>query len=126
MTQLSNLSEPQLEKRIQETQAELDRRIAVSKATKDIFKILQKYNLAADDLDFKKLFSNSSTKPTRKIAGKDAKRKKNRAKVAPKFQSIDTVQKWTGRGRAPKWVVAFCEAENLTIEDFKKDPRFKI
>ena len=126
MAQLSKLSKSQLETRIQETQAELNRRGAISKATQDIVKILKKYNLTSDDIDLKTLVSNRKPNSKIKAAGSPSKQKKTRAKVAPKFKSLDAAQKWTGRGRAPGWVVALCEAENLTIDAFKKDPRFKL
>lgn len=126
MTQLSKLSASQLETIIRETQAELNRRGAISKATQDVVNILKKYNLTSDDIDLKKLSSNNKVNPKANAAGSPPKQKKPRAKVAPKFKSLDAAQKWTGRGRAPGWVVALCEAENLTIDAFKKDPRFKL
>ena len=125
MTELSNLSETQLKKRIQETQAELAHRTAIFNATKEIKKILQTNNLTVDDNNIKQLLLNSSSKSANRVIGKTSKQKKKRAKVAPKFKSFNTSQKWTGRGRAPKWVVALCEAENITIEAFKNDPRFQ-
>ena len=126
MVQISKLSEHQLKKRIQETQAELTRRASISKATHDIAEILKKYNLSQDDINFKNLISKSSTSSQRKVASKPSNQKMPRAKVEPKFKSLDAVHKWTGRGKAPRWVVAICEAENLSIEAFKTGPRFKI
>ena len=125
MAQLSNLSKSQLETRINETQAELSRRRAISKATQDILRILKKHNLTFDDVDLKQFLSKTKTQ-SKNDRAKTSTRRKTRAKVAPKFKSIDGNQKWTGRGRAPAWVVALCGAENLTIDSFKKDPRFKI
>ncbi len=126
MAELSSLSKSQLERRIQETQAELNRRGAVSKATLEIVKILKKYNLTLGNIDLKTLELNSKSNPKINVAGSPSKQKKTRTKVAPKFKSLDGIQKWTGRGRAPGWVVALCEAENLTIDAFKKDSRFKL
>jgi len=126
MVQISNLSEPQLKKIIQESQAELTRRDAISRAAKDVIKILKKYNLKIDDLDLKALEANRPSKSKRKVDGKASIQKRTRAKVAPKFKSLDSARKWTGRGKAPQWVVALCEEEKLTVDAFKKDPRFKI
>ena len=126
MVQVSNLSEMQLKKIIQESQAELIRRDAISKATQDVIKILQKYKLTTDDIDLPKLLSSNSTKSRRTTTQKPSIQKKKRGKVAPKFKSIDATQNWTGRGKAPRWVVALCEEENLTIDAFKNDLRFRI
>ena len=126
MAELSSLSKSQLKRRIQETQAELNRRDAVYKATLEIVKILKKYNLTLGNIDLEMLESNSKSNSTIHVAGSPSKQKKTHTKVAPKFKSLDGAQKWTGRGRAPGWVVALCEAENLTIDAFKKDLRFKL
>ena len=126
MIKLSKLTESQLKKIIQETQAELARRVAISKASQDVAKILKKHNLTSEDISLQKLVSDGSTKARKRVNSKPSNQKVTRSKVVPKFKSLDAVQKWTGRGKAPRWVVALCESENLTIEDFKKDPRFKI
>ena len=60
-------------------------------------------------------------KKTKVPGGKD-----NRAIVAAKFKSLDSSETWTGRGRAPKWVVGQCESEGMSIEAFKQDDRFVI
>ena len=126
MAELSRLTEYQLKKRIQQTQAELTRRVAISKAAKDIIKILQKHNLTVDDVDLQQELSAFSGKSKKRVASKPAKQKRVGAKVAPKFKSLDSLQKWSGRGKTPNWVVALCEKEKLTVEAFKKDPRFRI
>ena len=89
-------------------------------------KILKKYNLTVRDIEFKTLQSESKSSPKLKVTGTPSKQKRTRAKVPPKFKSLDGSQKWTGRGRAPGWVVALCEEDNLTIDAFKKNQRFKI
>ena len=124
--QISNLSEPQLKKIIQESQAELTRRDVISRAAQDITKVLRKYNLTMEDIDLKAMLATRPTKPKRKVGRKASLHKKTRPKVAPKFKSLDSTQTWTGRGKSPRWVVAICEQENFTIDAFKKDPRFKI
>ena len=126
MANLSKMSESQLNKILKETQAELARRVKVSKATQAVAKILQEHDLTSDDINLKKLALAGSNPAKNKANSKSSNQKRTRPKVAPKFKSLDDDQKWTGRGRAPRWVVAFCEAENLSIEGFKKDPRFKI
>lgn len=46
-----------------------------------------------------------------------AKKNDGRAKVAPKYQNPDNAdEKWTGRGRKPKWVEAFL-AKGGSLDD---------
>ena len=126
MKKLFELTTKALEKTIDEAQTELRRRESILQATQEIIKILEKHNLTAGDIEFKTLQSKSKSNPRLKIIGTTSKQKKTRVKLPPKFKSPDGSQKWTGRGRAPGWVVALCEAENLTVDAFKKNPRFKI
>ena len=126
MTKVTELTTKDLEKTIDEAQTELRRRNSMLQATQEIVKILKKYNLTAGDIEFKTLQSESESNPRLKVTGTPSKQKQTRAKLPPKFKSPDGSQKWTGRGRAPGWVVALCEAENLTVDAFKKSPRFKI
>ena len=126
MKRLSKLTKAELEKTIGEAQKELNRRNSILQATQEIDKILKKYNLTAADIEFKTLLSKSKSNSRLKVTGTPSKQKKTRAKVPPKFKSLDGEQKWTGRGRSPRWVVALCEAEKLTIDAFKMDPRFTI
>ena len=86
---------------------------------------MKKHNLTASGIEFKTLQAKSKSNPRLRVTGTPSKQKKTRAKVPPKFKSPDGSQKWTGRGRAPGWVVALSGAENLNIDDFKKDPSFK-
>lgn len=126
MTNLKELTTKDLEKTIGEAQIELRRRDSILHATQEIVKILKKYNLKAGDIEFKTLQSESEANPRLKVTGTPSKQKQTRAKLPPKFKSPDGSQKWTGRGRAPGWVVALCEAEGLTIDAFKQNQRFKI
>ena len=126
MKTLSELTTKALEKTIDEAQTELRRRESILQATQEIVKILKKHNLTAGDIEFKTLQSKSKSNPRLKVTGTPSKQKKTRAKLPPKFKSPDGSQKWTGRGRAPGWVVALCEAEDLTIDAFKQNQRFKI
>ena len=60
---------------------------AISKA----LEIIAEYELSAEEL----FGAAKGAKGTRKASGK----------VAPKYKNPTTGELWTGRGRAPKWVV---------------------
>lgn len=132
MKTLKNLSGVELNKILNDAQAELQRRENAAKAQKEIQAILQKYSVNIADLDF---YSSKTKEPARKAqpsaATKSIKPKKNpgkdkRSAVIAKYKNPSTKDKWTGRGRAPAWVMMICEAENLDIKQFKADQRFRI
>lgn len=62
----------------------------------------------------------SDAKRPRKIA------KRNGSKVPPKYKCPKTNATWTGRGRAPKWVLELCDTKNISLEAFKTDRRFTV
>lgn len=130
MADLSKLTKRQLDKMLSDTQAELRRREDVTKAENEIRDILTKYPISIRDIDLNALIlkpgsaRQRDTKTTRKA--KSAGKQDNRATVAAKFKSLDGTKKWSGRGRAPKWVMDYCEKENISIDVFKKDEKFLI
>ena len=130
MSKLSKLTKTQLDKMLLDTQAELSRREGVTKAEKEIRAILKKYSITIGDIDLVALRSSADTsrkgKAGAKKKAKGASGKDNRASVAAKFKSLDGSQTWTGRGRAPKWVVSQCESEGTSVDAFKQDARFLI
>ena len=130
MSKLSKLTKTQLDKMLSDTQAELSRRESVTKAEKEIRGILKKYSINIGDIDLATLRPGADGSRKGKAgAKKKAKRaggKDNRASVAAKFKSLDGSQTWTGRGRAPKWVVSQCESEGMSVDAFKQDARFLI
>jgi DNA-binding protein H-NS len=130
MSKLSKLTKTQLDKMLSDTQAELSRREGVTKAEKEIWAILKKYSINIGDIDLATLRSNADGSRKGK-AGAKRKAKRaggidNRASVAAKFKSLDGSETWTGRGRAPKWVISQCESEGMSVEAFKEDARFLI
>ena len=52
---------------------------------------------------------------------KVADTKKQKVEIKYCFES----NAWSGRGRTPKWVMEICEQQNISLEDFKNDKRFK-
>jgi len=65
----------------------------------------------AEGLDLESLLDDSA--PTRKSSAP----RKATAKVAPKYQNPKNAdEKWTGRGRQPKWVAAFLAKNGTKLE----------
>ena len=143
MKSFKNLTTKQLGEMFGKAQAELERREKVEKAQKEISAILKKYNISGDEIDLsgiKKRLPSSrpAVEKTRPSKARKAKQKAakfgpaklksgdKRATVAPKFCDPNTGKKWSGRGRSPEWVLGVCEAESITVEQFKADPRFLI
>ena len=143
MSSLKQLSANQLNKMLNETRAELERRENILKARNDIQAVLQKYNLTIHDLELvtssrkpanKKAATKTSVEKkasakkqgTKKRAGNAVPKKDQRSTVSAKYHDAATGDKWSGRGRAPAWVTNLCTAENIAIEQFKADPRFRV
>ncbi len=65
----------------------------------------------AEGLDLEALLDSSA--PTRKASAA----RKTTTKVAPKYQNPkNNAEKWTGRGRQPKWVVTFLAKNGTKLE----------
>ncbi len=127
---LSKFTISQLNKMQSDADLELRRRDSVSNAEKEIRAILNKYNITIDDINFAALRSSVKSSRKRKAVAKRKTKgagvKDNRATVAAKYLSLDGNVSWSGRGRAPKWVVSQCESEGISVDAFKKDKRFLI
>lgn len=117
---LKDLNAKQLKQVISDASFALHRRQRVEKALSEIQRISTKHELNRDDM--KVIFSKLQSS---RVVGTN-KPNKNKAKVAPKYQSHDGSQKWSGRGRSPSWVDEICRSKGLTIEEFKTDRRYLI
>ena len=130
MSKLTNFTKKQLNKILIEAEAELRRRAGVEKATKEISRILKKHSITIDEIDIAALRAQfASSQKGRLSTAKNAKKVRktdNRASVAAKYKSLNGCETWTGRGRAPKWVITQCERESITLDTFKQDARFMI
>ena len=136
MANIPQMTNSELERVLSEAKYELARRDNMGKALADIKKVLMKYKLRAEDIDWrqlnkarkagnKKKLSGKSNAPV-KIKAKGRLKPDQRSSVAPKYLNPNGNEKWTGRGRTPGWVMNICEQENIDIENFKLDPRFRI
>ena len=136
MANISKMTSNELKKVLAEARDELARRDGMGKALNDIKKILTQYKLRAEDIDWSRLNkpakgghkknSTGELNSAAKMRDKKGPKRDQRSLVAPKYLNPNSKEKWTGRGRAPSWVTIICEQENIDIEDFKLDPRFKL
>ena len=123
MASLKNLTGGQLEKMLANTKAEIKRREHIQAATLEIRAVLKKYKISMQDIDLQ-----ASNK---KAAGKTARTGKvqsgerdNRKRVRAKYANPNGTDSWSGRGRAPTWVLELCQKEGIELAAFKKDSRF--
>ena len=136
MANIPKMTNSELKRVLCEAKDELARRDNMSKALADIKKILTKYKLRTEDINWLQLNKTTKTGTKKKLSGKSNAAVKMKAKgrlkpdqrsaVAPKYLNPNGNEKWTGRGRTPSWVMNICEQENIDIENFKLDPRFRI
>jgi DNA-binding protein H-NS len=123
MATLKKLSAAQLNKIIDETQAELTRRKNIDAATVEIRSILKKYKIDFQDIDLNIIIKTGGKSSTKKRA-KVTKSRDQRSKVRAKYKDPNSAATWTGRGRTPSWVKGICQNEGIDIDGFKKDSRF--
>jgi len=124
MTTLKKLSAAQLNKIIEETQAELTRRKNIDAATVEIRSILKKYKVNFQDIDLSTATKTGGKRSIKKRA-KVTKSRDQRSTVKPKYKDPNSAATWTGRGRTPAWVQGICQNEGIDIDGFKKDDRFR-
>ena len=123
MKTLKKLSAAQLNKIINETQAELTRRKNIDAATVEIRSILKKYKIDFQDIDLN-IIARTGGKNSIKKRAKVTKSRDQRSTVQAKYKDPNSAATWTGRGRTPAWVQALCQNEGIDIDGFKKDDRF--
>ena len=124
MTTLKKLSAAQLNKIINETQAELTRRKNIDTATVEIRSILKKYKIDFQDINLNIITRTGGKSSTKKLA-KVTKSRDQRSTVKAKYKDPNSAATWTGRGRTPAWVQGICQNEGIDIDGFKKDVRFR-
>ena len=123
VTSYKNLSQKQLDRIIDETQKELERRSKIQKATQEVKAILARYELELHHLDA----SNLSVKQTvgRKKTRSNQKPNDKRSQVKAIYKNPNGPETWSGRGRSPKWVLSVCKEESIDLAEFKKSKKFK-
>ena len=137
MTDFPNLKSSEIEKILNGAKAELARRKKINIAFKEIKKILGKYNLKPEHIDWHQLNKMkipveavTDFKPlgnVNKAAHKKTLKKDQRSLVAPKYLNPNNSKEaWSGRGRAPRWVNNICAKEKIDLKSFKQDSRFRV
>src|SRR6056300_1721801 len=120
MMTLKKLSAAQLNKIIDETQAELIRRKNIDAAIVEIRSILKKYKIDFQDIDLN-TFTRTGGKSSTKKRSKVTKSRDQCSTVTAKYKDPNSAATWTGRGRTPAWVRDICQNEGIDIDGFKKD-----
>ena len=124
MAILKKLSAAQLNKIINDTQAELTRRKNIDAATAEIRSILKKYKIDFKEIKLDKVTVTGNKSSTKKRA-KLMRSRDRRSTVKAKYKDPNSLATWTGRGRAPAWVQGICQEEGIDIEAFKKMASFR-
>ena len=124
MKSVSNLSQSELNNLISEASRELEARKRSEAVIRDIYKVFDKHGITKRErsafLDAAKSGGLASTRTPKRAS------KRKGVKVAPKYRCPTSGDTWTGRGRAPAWVVNTCDSNNLSIEAFKSDSTYLI
>ena len=136
MRHLEKLSDKQLAATAKEVAAEEKRRANLKAAASAILTVLKKHRLSVRDLTNLDLGQKPAARAKKKPAGKkgrpaaakktSAKKSDKRAMVAYKYKNPNGAEKWSGRGRAPKWVSEILAKKRISIAQFKADKRYKI
>ena len=139
MESLKNMSNAKLKSLATAAQAEIDRREAARKALDEVEGVLNRYGVELSDLTnnqsnsrkVKRRVSRKKNKKNVRSTGKSTKAANQRkaapdrrSAVKPKYKNPESSETWSGRGRSPKWVSDICEAEKLSVTEFKADHRF--
>ena len=124
MKPVKSLSQSELNNLISEASRELEARKRSEAVVRDIYKVLDKHGIAKRErsalLDAAKSGGMASTRTPKRAS------KRKGVKVAPKYRCPISGDTWTGRGRAPAWVVNTCDSNKLSIEAFKSDSTYLI
>ncbi|MGV0033621.1 MAG: H-NS family nucleoid-associated regulatory protein [Candidatus Azotimanducaceae bacterium WSBS_2022_MAG_OTU7] len=117
---MKKLSGKDLAKLIEEAAKELAQRKRLEVLKKDIQAMLSKHKVKRSELPNLIQAILSETK------GRKSTKVRSRSKVVPKFKNPNGSDAWSGRGRAPRWVSQICEANGLTVDEFKLSPAYRI
>ena len=118
---LQEVSDKALLSTLESANREIERRESIRLALGEIKSVLEKYSLKPEDVNLSSLHFKRVKAPV----GREPKQKKHprladkRTKVKAKFKNPNGSDLWSGRGRAPKWVLAFCEEKDIDLATFK-------
>ena len=124
MKAVKKLTKNELNTLISAASKELEERKKTHALLSDIQKVFKKHGVPRSRwvsfLKGAEADTATQAKRPRKIASRSGR------KVPAKYKCLKTNTTWTGRGRAPKWVLELCEAKNISLEAFKSDKRFAV
>lgn len=133
---IENLSDQELILTARKIEAEAKLRANRKAAASAILAVLRKHKLSVNDLPDLALSQNGAARSKKKTAAKRGRLAKaktiaamktdKRAIVAVKYKNPKGSEKWTGRGRPPKWVSAILAKKRISMAQFKTDKRYKI
>lgn len=133
---LDKLSDKDLAKIASNIETENKRRANRKAAAAAIIAVLKKHELSIGDIPELELGKRpSKTGRKRAVAtetgaakakAKPSRKTDKRLKVAYKYKNPKGPEKWSGRGRAPKWVNDLLKDHKIPIEQFKASKRYKI
>ena len=124
MKSVSSLSQSELNNLISEASRELEARKKSESVIRDIHKVLDKHGITKRERSVLLQAAMSGGMGSTRTPKRASKRKG--VKVAPKYRCPTSGDTWTGRGRAPAWVVDACKANKLSIAAFKSDATYLI
>jgi len=121
MAELKKLSEKDLNHLINQAAKELEQRKRLQSISRDVTRLLAKHKVIGAELAvvmsmIREELKSQKSKPAKKVV----------KRVPAKYRSKYGNDTWTGRGVAPRWVVAACEKDNITIQEFKKSKVYSI
>ena len=123
MASLKNLTNGQLDKMLSSTKAEIKRRENLQAAAVEIRAVLKKYKITMQDTELQAFYKKALGKTTR-IGKAQSGTHDNRKRVKVKYANPNGAETWSGRGRAPAWVMEICQKDGIELAAFKKDSRF--
>lgn len=136
MKSIEKLTDQQLALAARNIEAERKLRASRKAAALAILAVLKKHKLSVNDLPELKLNQIPKRREKKKKAGNKVRRVKlknataskndKRSKVAFKYKNPNGGEKWSGRGRPPKWVSDIIAKKRISIEQFKANKHFKI
>ena len=124
MKAVKKLTKNELNTLISAASKELEERKKTRALLSDIQKVFKKHEVPRNRwvslLKAAEANTAIEAKRPRKVATRSGR------KVPAKYKCPKTNETWTGRGRAPKWVLELCENKNISLEVFKSDKRFAV
>ena len=127
MNSVKKLSKKDLSLLISNASKELEARKRKELILKELQKVFDKHGVSrVEKLGLVKSLAKISRPSSGSVRVQAKRTNKKRVAVRPKYRDPSSRDTWTGRGRAPKWVVALCEERKITLAAFKSSSDFAI